>query len=553
MKKIYLRVFIAAVILLPTCFAILSFLNARTAPVQTSSVTSMELIAPDGSILKFDANKNKEAEFIRFFIELGNNAHSVEKLPSELEDADCYRAVYISRANKQEYRYYFSLTKPSSSYFVDSEGNAFRIDAADTIEFLDSDYSSGLYTYSRPPKLTAIGTSDGKSIEASTTDWSYYTYSNLEQKVNEQKDTIQTLTASYDDFSLQFDTFPDESNLKITNDAGETLYTGSYTDFIKEKHLKKFIRKDTLLHFDLTAHWDYTPSPGYGGDASYRFDLQVVFDPNATFWLGEQVVELGDLVVLSGMYIENFDELSVSVSPSIAYQPKFYTDGEYVRALIPISQASPEGAGDYEIRVNYMGIVHTLTLKVKSTSYAESVKDYHHTGLDTSARTEEALEAFSHFIASLPYEETALFDGSFDMDLGEKTRAAFGNTIDNTSSADDRFISNGIAFVSYKGTQIHAVNNGKVIAVDETAYGGNTIVIDHGLGLRSVYYCVGKTAVTVGDMVSTGSIIGSGADDDGYADGITAYCELWVGDVPVSYYPLTESGRTGMIVYGEEP
>lgn len=551
MKKIHKRILLTVLILLPTCFAIFAFINARTQPLQTSSVNSMKLIAPDGSSVSFDANTKTDAEFIRFFIELNNNAHSIEELPAELDTDECYTAVYISRATEQEYRYYFSPTKPSSSYFLDDEGNAFRIDAADTITFLDSRYSGGLYAYSKPPSLTAIGSSDEQTVKATETDWVYYTYSNVEQTIKEETAANQTITSSYDDFTLKFSTLPDQSTLKITDDNDTVIYSGSYADFIKEAHLKKLIREDTLLHFDLTAHWDYIASPGYGGDTAYRFDVQVIFDPHANFWLGEDTVELGDFVVLSGEFIENPDELSVTVNPSIGYQPQFFTDGEYIRALIPISQQLPDGAGDYEIQINYMGIIHTLPLKVTPTSYAETFKSYCYTGLDTSARTDSALAEFNQFIASLPYEESIYFDGSFVINKGENRRANFGNTIDNTAREEDRFLSNGAAFVAYPNTQIYAVNNGKVIAVGKTAYGGNTIVIDHGLGLRSVYYCIDNVIVAVGDTVSTGSVIGKGAGDDGYTDGVTAYCELWVGDIPVSYYPIVEGGRTGMIVYGD--
>lgn len=548
MKKIYTGILLAAIILLPTCFAILSFTNAQSEPVQTSSVTSLKLIAPDGTALQFDAKEKEDSEFIHFFIELNNNAHSVEKLPSDLKDAACYEAVYVSRSEERAYRYYFSSTKPSSSYYEDDDGNAFRIDAADTIAFLDSDYSGGLYAYSKPPKLSA----DGTVIEPDHTLWDYYTYSNIKHTVNSDNQNTPTLTASYDDFQLQFDTFPDESSLKITDENGEVLYSGSYADYIKEAQLKKFVRKDMQLHYELSAKWAHNEALGYGGEASYAFDLQVIFDPHAVFWLGEESVELGDFVVLSGKYVENLDELSVTASPSIEYEPKFFTDGEYVRALIPISQDLAEGVGDYELQINYMGILHTLKLKVKPTAYADTIKRFCYTGLRTSARTESAVNAFAEHIASLPYEASPLFSGPFVMNSGESVRAEFGNTIDNTEDRDDRFRSNGVAFVAYKGTQIHAVNNGKVISIGTTAYGGNTVVIDHGLGLRSVYYCIRNVTVSVGDTVTTGALIGTGACAEGYTDGYTAYCELWVGDVPVSYYPLTESGRNGMIVYGED-
>lgn len=550
MKKIYTKIFLAAVILLPACFAVFSFMNAQTQPVQTSSVTAMELIAPDGSSVRFDAQTKADSEFIRFFIDLNNNARNVEKLPSDLEDAACYTARYVSHSSTREYRYYFSPTKPSNSYYQDYDGNAYRIDAADTITFLDSKYSGALYDHSQAPKLTVIGVEESDTdLDAVSSEWHYYTYSNVEHSVQKENALQQTFTASYASFGIRFDIFPSESSLSITNDAGEVVYSGSYTDFIAEKHLKDLIRQDTLLHFDLSATWEADPAMGYGGSADYRFDLNVVFDPGAVFWLGEETIELGDFVVLSGQYVENLDELTFSSTPDIGLQPQFFTDGEYVRALIPLSQML--SAGDYEFTLNYMGIPKTLTLKVKSTAYADTIKNYRYTGLRTYPRTAEALAEFEQYIASLPYEEAPLFNGTFLLNTGANLRAQFGNTINNTDDRSDRFLSNGAAIVAYAGTQIYAVNNGKVIAVGTTAYGGNTVVVDHGLGLRSVYYCIGKVAVAVGDPVTTGSVIGSGACYDGYTDGITAYCELWVGDTPVSYYPLIESGRTGMIVYGE--
>lgn len=552
MKKIYIKLFWAAVILLPTCFAVFSFMNAQTKPVQTSSVSTMELSAPDGSSVRFDAKNKADSEFIRFFIDLNNNARSIEKLPSDLEDAACYVIQYISRSSTHKYRYYFSPTKPTNSYYEDYEGNAFQINAADTISFLDSDYSGALYSHSEPPQLTIIGTDETEIlIDANTAEWRYYTYSNVEHSIEKETEKTQSFTASYVSFELRFDTFPSQSNLSITNDSGEKIYTGSYTNFISQKQLKNLIREDTMLHFDLSATWDSDASLGYGGSANYQFDLNVIFDPGAVFWLGEQSVELGDLVVLSGQYIENLDELTFSSNPDIGYQPKFYTDGEYIRALIPISQTLSSGAGEYVFTLTYMGVPKTLTLKVKNTSYANTVKDYRYTGLRTYPRTETALAEFEHFITSLPCEEVALFNGTFLLNSGVNLRAQFGHTINNTDDPSDQFLSNGAAMVAYAGTQIYAVNNGKVAAVGTTAYGGNTVVVDHGLGLRSVYYCLGSVDVSVGDSVITGTVIGSGACYDGYTDGITAYCELWVGDVPVSYYPLVSSGRTGLIVYGE--
>lgn len=58
------------------------------------------------------------------------------------------------------------------------------------------------------------------------------------------------------------------------------------------------------------------------------------------------------------------------------------------------------------------------------------------------------------------------------------------------------------------GTPIKAVNGGIVALADNHFFGGNTVVIDHGLGLYSVYLHLSKTHVSKGDHVTKGEIIG---------------------------------------------
>jgi len=130
-------------------------------------------------------------------------------------------------------------------------------------------------------------------------------------------------------------------------------------------------------------------------------------------------------------------------------------------------------------------------------------------------------------------------------------RAKYGDTINNTSSSKDKFTSGGYAFVAYSNTEILAMNYGTVISIASTEYGGKTVVVDHGLGLRSVYYCLKTVSVMEGEYVKPGTVIGKGSQKSaGYTDGITAYVELWVHDVPVSAEFLANGGRTAMIIYG---
>ena len=58
------------------------------------------------------------------------------------------------------------------------------------------------------------------------------------------------------------------------------------------------------------------------------------------------------------------------------------------------------------------------------------------------------------------------------------------------------------------GTPIKSINSGIIALTDNHFFGGNTIVINHGLGLYSVYLHLSKTNVSNGDRVIKGDILG---------------------------------------------
>lgn len=69
--------------------------------------------------------------------------------------------------------------------------------------------------------------------------------------------------------------------------------------------------------------------------------------------------------------------------------------------------------------------------------------------------------------------------------------------------------SDGIGLASVPGAQVPAANAGNVVFAGPLGVYGNTVVIDHGLGLLSVYGNLGSVAVAVGDAVKKSDLVGT--------------------------------------------
>ena len=66
----------------------------------------------------------------------------------------------------------------------------------------------------------------------------------------------------------------------------------------------------------------------------------------------------------------------------------------------------------------------------------------------------------------------------------------------------------GADFLSPAGTPIHAPAAGRVVLARDQYFSGNTVLIDHGLGLSSLLAHLSSISVHEGDMVAAGTVVG---------------------------------------------
>jgi murein DD-endopeptidase MepM/ murein hydrolase activator NlpD len=66
----------------------------------------------------------------------------------------------------------------------------------------------------------------------------------------------------------------------------------------------------------------------------------------------------------------------------------------------------------------------------------------------------------------------------------------------------------GVDFPAPTGTPVHAAQAGRVVLAEPLYFSGNTVLIDHGLGVYTLYGHLSQIAVKVGDSLPAGAILG---------------------------------------------
>ncbi len=99
-----------------------------------------------------------------------------------------------------------------------------------------------------------------------------------------------------------------------------------------------------------------------------------------------------------------------------------------------------------------------------------------------------------------------LWTAPFVRPVPQRANSRFGTR--SVFNGEPRNPHGGADFLSPLGTPVRAPNAGQVVLADELYFSGNTVIIDHGLGLFSLLAHLSSIAVHEGDRIPAGTIVG---------------------------------------------
>ncbi|GED71868.1 peptidase M23 [Brevibacillus reuszeri] len=209
------------------------------------------------------------------------------------------------------------------------------------------------------------------------------------------------------------------------------------------------------------------------------------------------------------------------------------SEGEYTR-FIPIPfNAKP---GSYQLQSADKKLSVSLTISPKkfevdsitvSQKMSQMRQDTNRINAD-----QKKINAARSVSAKTPY-----FDGPFKQPAEGKLTTPFGYQRVVNGVPANRHAAIDIA--NKTGTPIWASNHGKVVLADSLYLTGNTIIIDHGLNVFSIYAHMSKLEVKTGQEVKQGQVIGQ-MGTTGFSTGPHLHYGMLIGNTYVNPQPFFE-------------
>lgn len=524
---------------IPTYLAAAAYINSQDASIEDSrTVVKMSIQDPDGGTYVFSPENEGEnaeklnreaASEIAFLTSLNKNADEQEAMPDAIADARTFTVTYDGFNRSSVYEYYFT-EDPGAAFFKDPEGKIFKITSEDASAFLCKDYAACLYNGSVYPVLT-IGSA---TVMPQQLDWRYQlfngTYRPLETETTPDMHNYRMNAR----LSMSFNLEPDVIDITVY-DGDNIIYKDNYANLSQIS-----ITEQKQLRFHIEAKWYEVDGKEGQGEAVY--DFMATVNAPASFYLNTTTITNGEFCMITVKDKPDDADILFTAEPDLGgFVPTFVEDGDYYRALIPVNYSNP--AGIYTFTLSCDGVTQELILNVAEYAYKEASMTVSQSVIDAT-RTEATLASYDEIMApvakSLNIATDHLFEGTFATGAPDtaQIRAGYGRI--RVINGGASYQNPGVVYMVSEGHEVTAVNHGVVIYVGETDLSGVTVVVEHGLGLKSWYKNLSEAVVEVGDTVSRGDLLAY-SGETGFCDMPCVQVDLTVFDVPVCPYSYQET------------
>lgn len=262
--------------------------------------------------------------------------------------------------------------------------------------------------------------------------------------------------------------------------------------------------------------------------------------PLFSVWQSANTVRQGEIVgiVVTPGVRHTLSEVSGRVTglpgvSTIAFAP---IDGAY-RALVGISSGT--GAGSYQVAITVTardGRTEEATVAVKVETRSFPTQRLAMPPSQTALLADDKLAADRAKVAAARANPTPypLWDGPFRQPVQGRVSTEYGQIRYVNGVLTSRH--SGIDFSAPMGAPVAAAAAGKVVLTTSLHASGDTVILDHGLGIFTNYNHLSKILVKEGQMVAAGEVVGE-VGSTGFSTGPHLHFTMTIGAVATNPWP----------------
>jgi hypothetical protein len=186
--------------------------------------------------------------------------------------------------------------------------------------------------------------------------------------------------------------------------------------------------------------------------------------------------------------------------------------GDLRKALLGVDLEKPAGKYSFEVSVEVPGsdrVNCNATIRVEQGHFATEnltvKREFVEPNPEQVARAERDTKKLREIYDTVTPEK--LWNGKFRVPLdGEYKGTNFGKR--RVLNGNPGSPHSGVDFPAATGTPVYAAQSGRVVLAEDLFFSGNTVVVDHGLGIHTFYCHFSEIDVTAGGQVKKGDLLG---------------------------------------------
>ncbi|BEP29593.1 M23 family metallopeptidase [Helicovermis profundi] len=302
----------------------------------------------------------------------------------------------------------------------------------------------------------------------------------------------------------------ESENLKI-NISPKPSHFEVYTNNEQQKLNENIyipLKIESTINYTIKAIWEKNTDSDFYGEKDWTFKVNVDLKPKLE--VINSTEKQGDFFIIKMLNL-NYNETPI-LEQNIIDNIKYWKIDDAWYSIIPLNYWVKKGT--YKVKFSIKKNNNVIPISNKTLDILNKKFDKQYLTIDkTVASSTKNPEAYSQYakIFSPSREKSInkkLWQGKFIWPCVGRISTEFGmmRYVNGTLTS---YRHSGIDIAVPRGTPVLATNSGKIVLSQKLIMTGNTVVIDHGLGIFSVYFHMDSLNYNKNEMVKKGEIIGT--------------------------------------------